>query len=286
VRSFDGHDIHQAVDEAKRQGTPGRKRRNKGISDPRGRSMSRVLSKFFAWLLQERKIASNPTIGVYCPPPPKARERSLSPEEIHWFWRGCDAVGYPFGPLCKLLLLTGCRREEASAITHSEIKENGTLWSLTGARTKDRKPHAVPLSPLVRRIINGLPRIESEAGYLFTTNGRSSISGFSKYKRRLDAAMLAAARQERGKGVEIPPWRLHDLRRSAATGLAGLGVEPHIIKAALNHVSGFRAGVAGTYNVATYAKEKRGALERWSRHVQGLVSGTPSNILTMPRKGA
>jgi integrase len=106
-------------------------------------------------------------------------------------------------------------------------------------------------------------------GLVFTTTGRSPVSGWSKIKRRLDEAM------------KIPPWRLHDLRRTAATGMAEIGIAPHIVEAALNHVSGAKAGVAGTYNRAAYADEKRAALERWALHVQGLVSERPANVVKM-----
>ena len=109
--------------------------------------------------------------------------------------------------------------------------------------------------------------------FVFSTNGRSPISGFSKTKMRLDGAMLAEARKERGKEITIPSWRLHDLRRTCATGMAGLGVAPHIIEAVLNHVSGAKAGVAGTYNREAYQEEKRAALERWASHVSAIISG-------------
>lgn len=285
VSEIDGHLIYQTVDEAKRHGVPGRKRRNKGLSDPRGRSMARTLGKFFSWLVEHRKLAIDPTLGMFVPPPPAARERALSTDEIRWFWQACDAVGFPFGPLCKLLLLSGCRREEVRGMRRSEINKDGATWVIPGSRTKNHRAHSVPLSPLVREIIDGAPRMENPEGLVFTT-GSTPVGGFSKYKERLDAAMLAAARKERSKDIAIEPWRLHDLRRSCATGMAGLGIEPHIIEACLNHISGFRAGVAGVYNVARYAKEKRAALERWSAHIAGLVSGKPTKIIPLPRKGA
>ena len=111
-----------------------------------------------------------------------------------------------------------------------------------------------------------MKQIASSEGLMFTTTGRTPVSGWSKLKARLDATM------------NIPPWRLHDLRRTAATGMAEIGIAPHIVEAALNHVSGARAGVAGTYNRAAYAPEKRAALERWAAHVEGLISGN-SNIV-------
>jgi integrase len=286
VSAIDGHLVYQTIDEAVRHGVPGRERRTKGLSNPRGRAMARALSKFFSWLVEHRKVAVDPTLGMYCPPPPAARERTLSEDETRWLWAAYDAVGFPFGPLCKVLLATGVRREEARGMIRAELSADGALWTIPGARTKNRKAHAVPLSPLARSIIAAMPRIESAKGFLFTTNGKTPVGGFSKYKRRLDAAMLAAARKERGDDVIIAPWRLHDLRRSAATGMADLGVQPHVIEACLNHVSGFRAGVAGVYNVAEYRKEKRAALERWGAHLQGLVTGKAANVVALKGKGA
>jgi integrase len=104
---------------------------------------------------------------------------------------------------------------------------------------------------------------------VFTANGTTVVSGWSKIKNRLDATM------------QIPPWRFHDLRRTCATGMAELGIAPHIVEAVLNHVSGARAGVAGTYNRAAYAGEKKAALERWAAHVEGLIKGRPGSVVTL-----
>jgi integrase len=289
VSEIDGHLIYQTVDEARRRGVPGIGRRNEGLSDPRGRATARALSKFFSWMVEHRKIRMNPCVGMYVPRPPPDRERVLTADELRWLWTACNVVGAPFGPMCKLLLLTGVRREEARAMTRAELSEDGTLWMLSGARTKNGRAFTVPLPPLAREIITSTPRIEGERGFVFTISGDAPLAGIAKCKDRVDAAMLAAAREERrneGREVVIEPWRLHDLRRTCATGMADIGIAPHIIEAVLNHVSGHKAGVAGIYNRSTYVPEKRDALERWARHIAGLVSGSPSNVITMPRKGA
>jgi integrase len=146
----------------------------------------------------------------------------------------------------------------------AELSDDGTIWNIPGSRTKNRKPHTVPLPPLARQI---LASVVGEGGFVFTTTGDSPVSIGSKIKGRLDEAMA------------IPPWRLHDLRRTAATGMAEIGIPPHIVEAALNHVSGARAGVAGTYNRAAYAPEKKAALERWADHIAGLVSGRAAKVV-------
>ncbi|MFD0460573.1 site-specific integrase [Microvirga aerilata] len=168
-------------------------------------------------------------------------------------------MGQPFGPLFRLLLLTGCRLSEIAEMTRSELSDDLSTLHLPGNRTKNGRPHVVYLSPLAREVLKSVKPIEG-CPYVFSTNGRTPVSGFSKAKARLDSLMT------------VQDWRLHDLRRTAATGMAGLGVPPHIVEAALNHVSGAKAGVAGTYNVEAYTVERKEALERWSFHVHSIVS--------------
>ena len=110
------HDIYTVIDEARRRGVPGLSRRNDGISDARGRSMARTLSKLFGWLLAHRRITVNPTLGVYCPPAPRPRYRVLTNDEIKLLWAACAQVGEPFGQLLQIMLLTGARREEVAQI--------------------------------------------------------------------------------------------------------------------------------------------------------------------------
>jgi hypothetical protein len=109
------------------------------------------------------------------------------------------------------------------------------------------------------------------------------VSGWSRVKSRLDDAMLRIAREERGAGAEIAPWRLHDLRRTAVTGMVELGAAPHVVEAAVNHVSGAKAGVAGVYNRSQLLPERRAALERWASHVQGIVTGRPAQVVPLRR---
>ena len=232
------------------------------------------MSKMFSWLVQHRRVDKNPCDGVHRPETPQARDRVLSDAEIVTFWRAADGVGEPFGQLLKLLLLTGCRLNEVAGMRRAELSEDGTTWTLPKERTKNKRPHVVPLPPLARDLLDSVKRIESRAGLMFTTTGETPVSGWSRVKGRLDEAMKA------------PLWRLHDLRRTAATGMAGLGVAPHIVEAALNHVSGVRAGVAGVYNRALYTAEKKAAAERWASHVEGLVAGRKAKVVPMRGKGA
>jgi integrase len=256
ITEVDAAAIYAVIDEARRRGVPGMGARNGGVSDSRGRLVSRTLSKMFGWLTAHRRVDANPCAGVWCPPAPPARDRVLSEAEVKKLWRACDEVGDVFGPMIKILLLTGSRLREVASMERGEI--NGAAWTIPGSRTKNKRAHIVPLSPPVTRIMESAPGIEG-CPYVFSTNGRTPVSGFSKLKRRLDHAM------------GVSNWRLHDLRRTCATGMAGLKIQPHIVEACLNHVSGFRASVAGTYNVHEYADEKKDALRRWAKHVEEIV---------------
>jgi integrase len=193
----------------------------------------------------------------------------LTNSEIGDFWKAAEAVGDSATAILKLLLLSGCRLREVAEMRRDELSDDGVTWNLPGARTKNRKPHVVPLPPLARDILASVKLIEG-CPYVFSTTGKSPVQGWSKIKDRLDVAMKPTT-----------PWVLHDLRRTAATGMAELGIAPHIVEAVLNHVSGARAGVAGTYNRAAYAPEKKAALERWGDHVDALVSGRKANVVTL-----
>ena len=152
----------------------------------------------------------------------------------------------------------------------SELTPDLAAWTLPRDRVKNGVEHTIPLAPWARSIIAGLPRIADD-GFVFTVNGRNSINGYSKAKRTLDATIASL-----NGGAPIAPWRMHDLRRTMATGLARLGVQLPVVEKILNHVSGSFAGVAGVYQRHDFADEKRQALERWAAHVADLVSGRRS----------
>src|SRR5262249_47206081 len=166
------------------------------------------------------------------------------------------------------LLLTGERLNEVAGMRDSEL--DGEMWGLPGDRTKNKLPHQVPLPPLAMEIIESVPRIEN-CPYVFTTKGRTPISGWSKIKLALD--------REMGKLKE--PWRLHDLRRTFVTHLCELGVSPHVVEQLVNHQGGHRGGVAGVYNKGVLMPERTKALLRWAQHIEGLVSGEPTKVVKL-----
>jgi integrase len=265
IASINGDDIHLIVDVVRHKGVPGRARRAKGPTDGYARSMHSALSKLFNWLVEKRRLQANPCAGVHVAAPSKPRERVLSDNEIIAFWKACDSVGLPLSALLRLLLLTGCRLNEVAGMRRAELSEDGATWTIPGTRVKNSRTHVVPLSALAQQLLTNV-KTESDAVF--------AISCGTRERRKLDAHM------------NIPAWTLHDLRRTAATGMAELGIAPHIVEACLNHVSGAKAGVAGVYNKATYAVEKRAALERWSNHILGLLERRPSNVVTMQKKVA
>jgi integrase len=267
VRAIDGHDIYSLIDETRRIGVPGLVVRT-GVSEARAKMLFVALSSMFNWLRRHRRIDENPCASVHPPAKEAARDRVLSNAEIVEFWNAT----MPFSQLLKLLLLTGCRLREVAGMTRGELSDDGATWNLPGARTKNRRPHIVPLPPLARELLASVP---NDGNLIFTTTGTTPISGWSRMKRRLDALM------ERGVDAAIPPWRLHDLRRTAATGMAEIGIAPHIVEACLNHVSGAKASVAGVYNRALHAEEKQVALERWAAHVEGMLAGRTAKVLPM-----
>jgi integrase len=254
------------VDESRRSGIPGIERRTDGLSDPRARTMARTLSKFFAWLVEHRRVAVNPCLGVKVPTP-RSRDRVLTSAEIVAFWKAASEERAEFAVPLKLLLLTGQRLGEVCGMKRSELSEDGASWTIPGARTKNRRAHVVPLAPLARELIASV--VASSGDFVFTTDGSTGVSIGSRIKRRLDAAM------------GIPPWRLHDLRRTAVTGMAELGIRPDVIELAVNHVSGQRGGIAGVYNKSELLPERRVALERWATHLQGLVAARPENVVSL-----
>jgi integrase len=280
VAEITDDDIYAVVDSARRHGVPGLPRHNRGTSDARGRKLLSALSVLFRWLLRHRRVRGNPCLGVERPGPPPPRERALSEQEMRWFWLACDRLGAPYGPLFKTLLLTGARLAEVTGMRRAEVSDEGA-WTMPAERAKNHRPNLLPLPPLARGALAETPQVESEDGYVFTYSG-ALLTGFSRAKATLDAAMLAIAREE-DSAAQLPPWRLHDLRRTVSTMMHDqLGVPPHIVEAVLNHVSGHKAGVAGTYNLAEYRAEKQAALTRWAAHVQGVVERRPAKVVAMP----
>jgi integrase len=246
-----------------------------------------LVRKFGNWCVERSIVDVSPVAGVKAPSEEVSRDRILSDEEIRWLWMATEPAG-PFNAVVRLLLLTGQRRSEVSGLTDGELElGDAPIWSIPATRTKNSRAHTVPLSSIAREVLATVPRIDG-SGLLFTTDGRVPISGWSKGKAALDRRMLEVAQedaQERGidpANIQLTDWRLHDLRRTAASGMARLGHPIHVVEAVLNHKSGVLSGVAAIYNRHDYLEEKRRALESWALSVDYVVRGeTPSNVVRL-----
>lgn len=227
-----------------------------------------ALSAFFTWAMKEGIAPANPVIATNRHASPTSRDRVLSEAELSEIWNACGDDD--FGHIVKLLILTGQRREEVAGMAWSEIDVDKALWSIPAGRTKNHRPHEVPLSDEAMLVIRQIPA-RADRDMVFG-RGEGSFSGWSKAKAALDLRIAKShtpmnAKKTGSKAVPLPSWRLHDIRRTVATRMADLGVDPHIVEAVLNHVSGVRSGVAGIYNRALYSTEKRAALRLWGKHV-------------------
>jgi integrase len=228
-----------------------------------------ALSALYAWAMGHGLTEANPVIGTIKPDDSRPRERVLSNPEIAALWRACGNDA--FGKVVKLLLLTGARRMEVCGMRWSEIEIESGVWRLPPERTKNKRAHTLPLAPMAMEIIKSIPRFVDRDN-LF---GERSELGFTQWgaKRELDERL----------GEAVQPWTLHDLRRSTATGMADIGVQPHVIEAVLNHISGHKVGVAGIYNRSSYEREVKAALALWADHVRSIVEGSERKVVTFPR---
>lgn len=235
------------------------------------------LGKFLNWCVERDIIDQSPAMGVKAVAKERARDRVLSDDEIRWFWQACTREGQPWGHLGKMLMLTGQRLGEVVNMTDREVTVD--LWHLTSDRTKNGRAHDVPLSEAARDVLRAMERVKGVSGYVFTTTGESPLQGYFKGRNHIAERMVEIASEERGEPAEIPHWTFHDLRRTAATGMARLGIPVRVTEAVLNHVSGTAGGIVSVYQRHDYADEKRDALDAWARLVADLVEGPADNVV-------
>jgi integrase len=246
------------------------------VSADRARS---VLSSFFAWAIGEGLCDTNPVVGTNKHfDGATSRDRVLTDRELAVIWKALPDSDY--GAIVRLLILTGQRREEIGALRWPEIDFEKRLIALPPARTKNNRPHDVPLSQAAVAILK-FHHARVGCDLVFGDEPRKGepcgFQGWSHCKAVLDKQTSS-----------IGPWRLHDVRRTVATRMAELGVQPHVVEAVLNHISGHKAGVAGVYNRSSYATEKREALDFWGKHVEALTaddkSGDNQRIVRFPAR--
>ncbi len=259
--------------------------RAKARSEAAARLLFADLRPLFKWAHERELVDANPMAGLRAPKPSDARERVLEDHEIRAFWQAASEASWPFASVYKLLLLTGARREEVAGMRWSELDLDNEVWTLPGARTKNSRDHRVPLAPQAVAMLDKLAIAAIKQGYgykdsdiVFSTTGHSSPSGFSKAKRTLDARMQELL------GPKFKPWRVHDLRRTCATGMENLGIDTRIVETALNHVSGTKAGIVGVYQRAEHREAVSAAFQAWARRIAELTGEPgPSNVVPLRR---
>jgi len=216
------------------------------------------LKRFFNWCLERDLIEVNPAITIKSLSKEMSRDRVLQLDELKALWTASKSISYPFGPLLRLLILTGQRFREVSEASWNEFSLKDSKWYLPATRTKNGRAHVVHLSKATKKVLKTIPKFD-EQKLIFSTNGRTPVSGISKFKKRLDNAS------------QVSEWRFHDLRRSFATiSCDTLNIEPKVIDALLNHLTGVTTGVAAVYQRAEYTEQRKEALEKWGAFVESL----------------
>ena len=227
----------------------------------------RTISAAFRWFMEEGWTTTNPVIGTRKPPQAKPREHVLTDAELAKVWKACGDDD--FGRIVRLLILLGSRRQEIGGMRQSELDLEANTWMLPPERSKNHRGFTVALPPPALAIIKSVPQTSRD--HLFGDRASGGFTSWSRSKRELDRSLTGHVR----------PFRVHDIRRSVATGMADIGIEPHVIEACLNHYSGHRRGTAGVYNRSNYERAVKAALARWSEHVLALAEGRESNIVAL-----
>jgi integrase len=248
------------------------------------------IRKFFNWAAERQMISASPVANIKAPAKEQSRDRVLTDDEIKTVWDVFGVMGWPFGQTFQLLLITGQRRDEVAKMRWEDLDLKSGLWTLPREANKANRLHEVPLSPLALEVLDAAKRTSDT--YVFSTNGKTPISGFSRSKAKADELAAIHQLQDAGhvKPTEkqiaasmLPDWRLHDLRRTVASNMAKLGVAPHVIEKVLNHSTGANSGVAAVYNRYAYTSEKRMALEVWTQALEAILRPGDSNVVVLKR---
>lgn len=245
VHAIGKRDIVELTSEIAQRGTP-----------MAANTLLKVIKTFLNWCVGRAVIDASPAEGVPLPGKEVARDRVLTNNELASVIRAARQIGGAYGGIVEMLALTGQRREEVAQMVGDEIDFNSRTWTLPGSRTKNGKPHIVHLSEACIKLIKRASRLGS---YVFSISGVKPFQNFTNAKRALDELS------------GVTGWRLHDLRRTCVSGMAGLGVPPHVADKILNHQSGTISGVAAVYQRHHFLAERKLALERWGQYIETLV---------------
>jgi integrase len=230
-------------------------------------------SACYKWALKRGSLSDNPFVNL----PVAAtvsRERVLTDLELRAIWHATSEPG-TFNAIVRALILTGQRREEVAGMTWGEIDAQLSTWTIPASRAKNGVAHLVPLSPQVRAIVEAARPTNPDAAAVVFPGRHGPYNSFGNAKAALDEAS------------GVTDWRLHDIRRTMATGLQKLGVRLEVTESCLNHISGSRGGLISVYQKHDYAPEKRVALTAWGEHVAAIVEGREAEgNVTQLRKSA
>jgi hypothetical protein len=257
------------------------------------RNTHAVLRKLFAWAVDQGDLTTSPIPAA--PPLVKARKRVLTPDEMVAAWQASYKLARPMGQFIRMLFATLQRRSEVAGLPWGELSKTTSIWRQHGDRVKNDEDHLVPLNELALEVLVDMAAGAEHwlrKGLVFTTTGETPISGFSKVKAKLDREMLpilqkladkrADALGEPRELVFLPPWRLHDIRRSGTTQMQALGVPIEVTEKVINHRSGETAGIRGVYNLHAYTDEKREALAKWGEFLRRLISDAENDPRVVP----
>jgi integrase len=245
VHEIGKRDVIELVTEVAARGTPSA-----------ANKLLKVVKTFFGWCVGRAILDLSPAKGVAALARERARDRMLDDDELARVISAARQINGPYGGIVELLALTGQRREEVAQVTWDELDLISRTWTLPAFRTKNGKPHMVHLS---KQAIAALMRTPKQGNFVFSLTGKKPFQNFSAAKRELD------------KHSGLSDWCLHDLRRTCVSGMARLGVAPHVADKVLNHQTGTISGVAAVYQRHEFLAERKDALERWGAHVAGLL---------------
>lgn len=220
-----------------------------------------IIRTLLRYAMSRDWIDASPAEAIDKPKSESPRDRFLEMDEVKRVYTTADMLGYPLGGYIKMLFLTGQRRTEVGSMRWDDINLDEATWTISSTDTKSARAHLVPLSPQAMAILKATPRIGE---FVWTTDGKKYLSGYTHVKARLD--MILAA-----QGASLKTWRLHDVRRTVATHMVRLGVSETIVGRVLNHAP--QGVTARTYALHSYAPEKRSALDRWAAEIDRAVAG-------------
>ena len=242
-----------------------------------GRALAAYGRACFTWAQKRGSVPGNPFVALPVPSSNVQRDRVLTDGEVAKVWKAAAKDSTPYGPIVRLLLLTGQRRDEVRGMSWPELSADLATWTIPGERTKNGQPSIVPLSTPAQAILRERLQAvrEQRRGLVFPgEGGKVPFGNWSKSKAGLD------------KDAGVTGWRVHDLRRTVATGLQRLGVRLEVTEAVLNHVSGSRSGIVGIYQRHDWKAEKRAALDGWAAHLLAVVAAADAGPKVVPlRRG-